>query len=140
MWRNADCTYNGNTVWNSSTAPGALIFASGTVDFNGTVNFYGVVYMANRQGSVPAGGGVCTAAQQGSTPVLTVHGGGNLYGGVFVDKCGLVDAGDQKFDINYDSSAFGGVTTNANALPGQEHVQDHPERLTDGRSGTSIWP
>jgi Tfp pilus assembly protein PilX len=106
---NANCVFQANTVWNSNAAPGALIFARGTVEFNGTLNFYGIVYMANGQGSVPPGGGACTAAELGSTPVFTVHGGGNMYGGVFVDKCGMVDAGDQKFDLNFDSAAFSGI-------------------------------
>jgi type II secretory pathway pseudopilin PulG len=105
---NANCVYQSNTVWNSDAAPGALIFASGTVTFNGTLNFYGIVYMANGQGSVPTSG-PCTSAQLGSTPVFTVHGGGNMYGGVFVDKCGMVDAGDEKFDLNFDSAAFSGI-------------------------------
>jgi Tfp pilus assembly protein PilX len=105
---NADCVYQANTVWNSNAAPGALIFGSGTVTFNGTLNFYGIVYMANGQGLTPTRG-PCTPAELGSRPVFTVHGGGNMYGGVFVDKCGMVDAGDQKLDINFDSAAFSGI-------------------------------
>jgi hypothetical protein len=105
---NSDCVYQSNTVWNSNAAPGALIFASGTLTFNGTLNFYGVIYMANGQGTTPASG-PCTDAQLGSTPIFTVHGGGNTYGGVFIDKCGMVDAGDEKFDLNFDSAAFSGI-------------------------------
>ncbi len=107
---NANCTYQSNTTWNSPTSPGAIIFASGTLTFNGGLFFYGIVYMADGQGSVPTSG-PCTAAQQGSGAVFTVHGGGQLYGGIFVDKCGIVDAGDQKFDVNYSSNAFGGLKT-----------------------------
>ncbi len=102
---NADCTYNSNTNWNSLAVPGALIFASGSLTLNGTVNFYGVLYMANGQGTAPSSG-ACQAAQTNG-PVVTVHGGGAINGAIFVDKCGTIDAGSAKFDVVYDSSAFG---------------------------------
>jgi Tfp pilus assembly protein PilX len=102
---NANCTYNSNATWNSLATPGALIFASGTLTINGTVNFYGILYMANGQGLAP-NSGPCTAAQANG-PILTVHGGGAINGAVFIDKCGTVDAGSDKFDIVYDSNAFG---------------------------------
>jgi Tfp pilus assembly protein PilX len=107
---NANCVYQDTTTWNSASAPGALIFASGTLEFNGNLFFYGILYMGNGQGTTPTSG-PCTDAQLGSSPVFTVHGGGQLYGGIFVDRCGLVDAGDQKFDVNYSSSAFSGLKT-----------------------------
>jgi hypothetical protein len=66
--------------------------------------------MADGQGSVPTSG-MCTSTQQNN--VFTVHGGGSLHGGLFVDKCGTVDAGDKAFDIVYDVKAFGGVQTYA---------------------------
>jgi Tfp pilus assembly protein PilX len=107
---NANCVYQSATTWNSPTNPGALIFANGTLTFNGNLFFYGIVYMANASGAVP-NSGPCTNAQLGTSAVFTVHGGGELFGGIFVDRCGMVDAGDQKFDVNYSSNAFNGLKT-----------------------------
>ena len=104
---NANCTYTGTggTNWNSDAAPGAIIVATGTLTFNANVSFYGIIYMANNQQTTVPSSGPCTS---GST-VFTVHGGGALHGGLFVDKCGTVDAGDKAFDIVYDTKAFGGL-------------------------------
>jgi Tfp pilus assembly protein PilX len=102
---NANCTYTGGT-FNSDASPGALVFANGTLTFNGNITYTGVMYMANGQGTAPASG-ACTTAMQNT--VLTVHGGGTVYGSIFVDKCGTVDAGERQFDINYDSNASSGL-------------------------------
>jgi Tfp pilus assembly protein PilX len=105
---NASCSYNGGT-FNSDASPGAIVFGNGTLSFNGNITYTGVIYMANGQGTAPtsATGGVCTAAIQNS--VLIVHGGGTVYGSIFVDKCGTVDAGERQFDVNYDSNASSGL-------------------------------
>ena len=60
--------------------------------------------MANGQGALPSSG-ACTAAQEDL--VFTIHGGATLYGAVFADGCGTVDAGDSGSDINFDASVFG---------------------------------
>lgn len=108
---NANCVYQ-HVDWNSPSAPGALIFAAGTLMFNGNVNFYGIVYMANAQGSVPPGGGSCTPTVTNG-PVFEVHGVGTLQGAVFVDKCGSVDAGSSAYNIQFDPNAFSGVRSYA---------------------------
>jgi Tfp pilus assembly protein PilX len=122
------CSYNGSggVSWNSDAAPGAIVVATGTLAFNGNTSFYGVVYMADGQGSAPTSG-MCTATEQNT--VFTVHGGGSLHGGLFVDKCGTVDAGDKAFDIVYDVKAFGGVQTYA-----QPSLEQNTFRLL-GNSG-----
>ncbi len=102
---NASCSYNGGT-WNSDSAPGALVFGNGTLTFNGNIVYTGVIYMANAQGTTPSSG-PCTTTQQNT--VITVHGGGTVNGSIFVDKCGTVDAGERKFDVNYDSNASSGL-------------------------------
>jgi Tfp pilus assembly protein PilX len=103
---NISCSYTANMTWNSATAPGMLIFTNGTVDFNGTLNFYGIIYMADQQGAP----GPCTSSKlsQDGT-VFTVHGNGTLFGALFVDNCGVVDAGSSAFNIEYDSSAWMGA-------------------------------
>jgi Tfp pilus assembly protein PilX len=120
------CVYTGPSTWNSDSAPGAIVVAKGTLTFNGTINFYGIVYMANLQGTVPVSG-PCTPTQQNSA-VFTVHGGGSLHGAIFIDKCGTVDAGDRAYDIVYDTRAFGGVHTFATPSLAQNtfRILDNP--------------
>jgi hypothetical protein len=103
---NANCSYTGNTTWNSSALPGALIFANGSVSFNGTVNFYGVIYMANTLDAPPSAGACTSAYLQQDGTILTVHGNGTIFGSLFVDKCGMVNAGSSAFNIEYDSKVF----------------------------------
>jgi Tfp pilus assembly protein PilX len=101
----AKCSYNGGN-WNSDSAPGALIFASGQLEFNGNATYTGVIYMANGQGTAPTSG-LCTKALQDL--VFYVHGGATVNGSIFADKCGLVDAGEAGSDIVYDSNASSGL-------------------------------
>jgi hypothetical protein len=109
---NANCTYSsiGQYQWNSDASPGAVIAAAGTLEFGANVNYYGVIYMANGQGTVPASG-PCTPAQQ--NPVYTVQGGSSLHGGLFVGNCGTVEIGEAAYDFIYDVKAFSGVQTYA---------------------------
>jgi Tfp pilus assembly protein PilX len=106
---NANCSYSGNgTTWNSDSAPGAIVVASGTLTFSG-VNFYGVVYMLDGQGTAPASG-ECTSTQQNS--VFTVKGSADIHGGLFIDKCGTAtvgDSGNSNLNLQYDTAAFGGL-------------------------------
>ena len=116
-----NCTYTGGN-WPSGTTfgsngptsgrPGSIIFGSGSLYFNGNINYYGVIYMVNAQGAVPTSGPCTTTQQQAeSEPVFEVHGTAQVWGAVFVDKCGQVDAGDSKANINFNSSAFAGFTS-----------------------------
>jgi Tfp pilus assembly protein PilX len=110
---NANCSYsgggNGKNTWNSASAPGAIIVAQGTLSLN-AVNFYGVIYMANQQGTIPASG-PCTTTQQDQ--VFSIQGSGTLYGGLFVDRCGVAYAGDSAANVEYDVKSFSGLSTHA---------------------------
>jgi hypothetical protein len=86
----------------SSATPGAIIFGSGTLEFNGPVYYYGVVYMVNPPR-------VTTSCGTPTGTAFTIHGGATLFGGVFVDNCGSVDAGDSAANLEFDSAAFAGV-------------------------------
>jgi Tfp pilus assembly protein PilX len=108
------CSYNGGT-WNMSSSPpaktdvpGMIIMGDGTLTFNGNISYFGVVYMVNASGSAPTSG-ACTSTQQNG-PVFTVHGTGSIYGSIFVDKCGTVDAGSSAYNIIFDSDAFNAAT------------------------------
>ncbi len=110
---NANCSYsgggNGGKNWNSNSAPGAIIVLNGTLQFT-AMNFYGIVYMANQQGSIPTSG-PCTSSQQDN--VFTVKGSGTLYGALFIDRCGTANAGDSAANVTYDTAAFSGLSAHA---------------------------
>jgi Tfp pilus assembly protein PilX len=109
-----DCTYLGGT-WNMSSSPpaktdvpGMIIMGDGTLTFNGNISYFGVIYMVNASGTAPTSG-ACTSAQQNG-PVFMVHGTGSIYGSIFVDKCGTIDAGSSAYNIIFDSDAFNAAT------------------------------
>jgi Tfp pilus assembly protein PilX len=113
------CSYTGGN-WNASSippaktdVPGMLIMGDGSLTFNGTLNYFGVIYMVNASGTAPTSG-ACTSAQQNG-PVFSVHGTGSIYGSIFVDKCGTIDAGSSAYNIIFDSDAFNAAT--AYSLP-----------------------
>ncbi len=110
---NANCSYSTNATWGSDTNPVAIIVATGTLSISAS-QIYGIVYMANGQGTDPTNG-LCTAAQQ--NVVLTVGGSGSIHGGLFIDKCGTATIGDKGgdngFDIAYDTAVFNGFRTYA---------------------------
>jgi Tfp pilus assembly protein PilX len=105
---NANCSYTSNASWGSDTNPVALIVASGTLSINAS-QIYGIIYMVNGQGSIPASGRVCSATQQNS--VITIGGSGAIHGGLFIDRCGTATVGDSGFDIDYDTAVFNGFRT-----------------------------
>jgi hypothetical protein len=114
------CSYTNSTTpvppWNSPGAPGALIFLNGSVTFGGTERFYGVLYMANENGSPPP----CSL----SGPTLaTVHSGAQLYGAVFADGCGVVNAGDSANNLNFSLAGLGGLRSYQSATPVQGTFQ-----------------
>jgi len=114
-----NCTFLGGT-WNMTSAPpaktdvpGMIVMGDGTLTFNGNISYFGVIYMVNASGTTPTSG-ACTSAQQNG-PVFEVHGTGSIYGTIFVDKCGIIDAGSSAYNIIFDSDAFNAAT--AYSLP-----------------------
>lgn len=113
------CTYTGGT-WNMSSSPptstdvpGMIIMGNGSLRFNGNISYFGVIYMVNASGTTPTTG-ACTRTEQNG-PVFMVHGTGSIYGSIFVDKCGTIDAGSSAYNVIFDSRAFNAAT--AYALP-----------------------
>lgn len=107
---NGTCEYrssNGKAVYNSKEDPGVVILAGGNLQLNGGT-YYGVIYAANRQGTVPAEG-PCTSAYEGSEPVVDLTGNPTVVGAILVDGCGTVRAGSNKWNIIYDARVFAGV-------------------------------
>jgi Tfp pilus assembly protein PilX len=104
---NLSCSYstNGGPDWDSATSPGMIIFDTGTVSFTGNENIWAVVYMENLNGATP-----CTQTNvQTNNPIFSISGGAILYGGVFVDNCGTVYAGDSAGNIQFFKNSFGGT-------------------------------
>jgi Tfp pilus assembly protein PilX len=108
------CSYNGGS-WNMSSSPpattdvpGMIIMGDGTLTFNGNISYFGLIYMVNASGTTPTSG-ACTSTQQNG-PVFMVHGTGAIYGSIFVDKCGTVDAGSSAYNVIFDSRAFNAAT------------------------------
>jgi Tfp pilus assembly protein PilX len=104
-----NCSYTSNYAWNTQAKPGALIFLNGTLSLSGTETFYGVIYMANQNGPVPP----CDS-QLNSPPTVTIDGNAELFGAVFVDRCGVVAVGESGGGGN----SPGNVNFSANALAG----------------------
>lgn len=102
---NASCSYSSGTDWDTQTSPGMIIFDTGTVSFTGNENIWAVVYMENLNGLTP-----CTQTNvQTNNPIFSIAGGAVLYGGVFVDNCGTVYAGDSAGNIQFFKNSFGGT-------------------------------
>lgn len=114
--QSANCSYQGNGTWNTSSTPGALVFLNGTLDMSGNENFYGVIYMANQSGLVPQSGS-CQSAQMNT--VVTVDGNAQVFGAIFADHCGVVATGESKTNVNFASNALNGLYAATAAMPAQ---------------------
>jgi Tfp pilus assembly protein PilX len=101
------CPATSPTPCPATTAkPGAVIFGSGTLEINGPVDYYGIIFMVNPTSPAMVNG-FCTSFDG---PVFWVHGGANIFGGIFVNGCGTVNAGDSAANVDYDSAAFAGFS------------------------------
>ena len=96
-----NCSYTGNTQFNSPTAPGMLLLNSGSVSFGGTTNYHGVVYAAN------AANATGWALQTSGNAVVT--------GGVLIDGDATMLAGSSGLNINFTPNAFSAVASYSSA-------------------------
>jgi Tfp pilus assembly protein PilX len=100
--QSADCSYTGNSEWNTATKPGVLIIGSGTLSLSGNTTYNGVVYHINGSDGIgPAINGM----------VLTLQGNGCVFGSVVVDGAGGLQVGSSSGASKCD----GNVGFNANA-------------------------
>lgn len=102
---NANCSYTTGT-FNSSTSPGAVVIATGTLTLQGNVTYYGIIYAANGQGTMPSSP-PCTASYQNT--VITTLGTALIQGAVFIDKCGTYSAGASATNLIFDPSGLSGL-------------------------------
>lgn len=91
VWiESASCSYNGNDVVNSGSAPGVVVLGSGSLSLSGNLKYFGVIYALN---SVPLD----------SFGVVQLRGNVQVQGRIFVDgPLGGVDAGSSKVNVIYD--------------------------------------
>jgi hypothetical protein len=81
------------------------------LEINGPVDYYGIIYMVNPGSTATGSGGTCSTSDLSTAgTVFWVHGGANIFGGIFVNGCGEVNAGDSAANVDYDSSAFQGFS------------------------------
>lgn len=92
-----NCSYGGNSVFNSAASPGTVVIATGTLTLAGTVDFYGLVYGANKQRS--------------SGNVVTVAANAFIRGAVSVDGDGGVSIGQSGNNLIWDPTAIDQLET-----------------------------
>lgn len=91
----ANCSYSGNSDWNTEASPGAVIMTGGSIGFTGTGTFYGLIYDANQQNS--------------NANLVTIGGHVTIHGGVIVDGNGGTVVGSSGLNIVFDDRAFTSV-------------------------------
>ncbi len=97
----AQCTYTGNSVFNSDADPGLVVMPTGSLYLGGTVEFHGVLYHANELNS--------------SGDLVQTQGNARVFGGVLVDGPGTVVCGSSKLNIQLNPNAFRAVSSYGSA-------------------------
>ena len=98
VWvENCTTSYTSNSVWNSATDPGILIWNNGTLTVKGTSEFYGIIYHPNQANA--------------SGMVVVLGGATTIHGGVFIDGNGGIDIGSNKVNIDYMNASFDQIGT-----------------------------
>lgn len=90
-------------VGNSSTTPGFLVLADGTLELKGNAEFYGVIYAHN-----PA---------NLSSAVVILGGTAQVFGAIDVDGSGGIEFGSSKANLIYDPRAISEIKSYAGATP-----------------------
>jgi Tfp pilus assembly protein PilX len=92
-----NCSYTGNTTYNSSASPGMYVIVNGTLTLKGNINYYGAIYMYNAQGATcspgPFDAGSATYVQ----------------GAIFIDGDGCFEVGSNT-RVVYDQNAIQNIT------------------------------
>jgi hypothetical protein len=94
---NGNCTYNGNSTWNSPSAPGMFVVVTGTLRFIGNPSYYGAIYMYNQQGAT------CNPGP------FDAGGASYIQGAILIDGQGCFDVGSNT-RVVYDANAIQNIT------------------------------
>jgi len=92
-----NCTYNSNTVYNTTAKPGILVIARGILTLAGTTSYKGLIYHPNLDAS--------------SEYLIRLLGCNEVVGAIVVDGNGGVDAGSCKGNLQYDPNVFNNLKT-----------------------------
>jgi Tfp pilus assembly protein PilX len=90
-------------VGNSSTSPGFLVLADGTIELKGNAEFYGVIYARN--------------PEDYSGAVVTLGGTAQVFGAIDVDGKGGIEFGSSKANLIYNPTAIDALKAYAGATP-----------------------
>lgn len=96
-----NCSYTGNTTYNTAADPGMVLMATGTLYLGGTTTFNGILYHANQANVTGA--------------VLQLQGNTNVIGGVLVDGQATTVAGSSKLNVQLSLGAFRAVRSYGSA-------------------------
>ncbi|HMJ32720.1 MAG TPA: pilus assembly PilX N-terminal domain-containing protein [Baekduia sp.] len=107
-----NCSYSGSDAWNTTAAPGFLIFlnANSSLTLGGSTQFNGVIYHAN-MGVPPTLG----SPTQSSASLIITSGTTLINGGVIIDGPGRMDAGESGLNIRFDDHGYDAVRSLAAA-------------------------
>lgn len=100
------CSYQGNSTYNSASSPGVVVLPNGSVSLGGTTTFYGLIYAANLTGS--------------NDVLVNLGGATTIVGAIIIDGPGALDAGSTSVNLVYDDNVFGKATgySAASFVPG----------------------
>jgi len=85
------CTYQGNTVFNSSASPGIVIMRQGTLEFRGTATFNGMLLHLNEGGR---------NARNGDPDCVQINGANTINGAIVVEgNCGAFIQGSARLNF-----------------------------------------
>jgi len=102
---------------NQQTRPGILIWHCGRLSISGGWTYVGIVYAVNDSdgrcsASNPAAGdGDCTGSNNNTENVLSMTGGGGIWGATAIDGRGCLFAGSNGIQVQYDPNVFGAVAS-----------------------------
>jgi Tfp pilus assembly protein PilX len=100
-------------VGNSTTSPGFLVLADGTLELKGNAEFYGVIYAVNPTNS--------------SEAVVTLGGTAQVFGAIDVDGRGGIELGSSKANLIYDPRGIEEIKSYAGATPTRNTFRVLPE-------------
>ena len=105
------CSYLSNTVFNSPSEPGMIIFTRGSFELRGTAQYYGALLHLNEAlrdaGATPA-----------PQPCVTINGTNNIFGSIIVEgNCGVYINGSARLtyapnSLNFSVTGVAGLVQN----------------------------
>jgi hypothetical protein len=102
---------------NQHHRPGILIWHCGRMSISGGWTYVGVVYAVNGSDGTcpasapPAGDGNCSGNNNNTHNVVSLTGGGGVWGALSIDGQGCLYAGSNGIQVQFDANVFGAVAS-----------------------------